>query len=152
MTRKDIKAQLLNLMIKNLETHIGQIREGLLAMKESRNNDTKSSAGDKYETGREMMQIEIDKFEMQLYKSQRLKKELCDIPLDKTFNLTVSGSLVFTNAGTYLISVGIGRVELENEPYYAISLASPIGLMLKNKKVGDQIQFNGKHITIEEIV
>ena len=139
-------------MIHNLETHIIQTRNGITAMKESRNNDTKSSAGDKYETGREMMQIEIDKLELQLYKSQRLKKELQDIPMEKTFHWVGSGGLVFTNVGTYLISVGIGKVELEKEPYYAISLASPIGSMLNNKKVGDQILFNGKQITIQEIV
>ena len=152
MKIKNIKAKLLNVMIQNLGIDIIQMEQGIQAMKESRNNDTKSSAGDKYETGREMMQIEIDKLEMQLYKSQRMRKELSDISPEKTKHAVGVGSLVFTDAGVYLISVGIGKIVLENVTYYAISLASPIGLLLHHKKVGDQIQFNGKLITIQEII
>ena len=42
----------------------------------SRNSDTKSSAGDKFETNREMTQIEISKIEKKILKTQQLITDL----------------------------------------------------------------------------
>ena len=55
------------------------------------------------------------------------------------------GSLLKTNHGMYYQTVGIGVVKLKNEVFYVISQESPIGLLLKGKKVGEQLQpFNFK--------
>jgi len=61
------------------------------------------------------------------------------------------GSLVTTDQGRYFIAIGLGAVEMEGETCYAISLASPIGQALKDKGVGDVIEFSGKRITIDAI-
>ena len=44
-----------------LEKTLDEARGEYILAKESRDSDTKSSAGDKFETGREMMQREMDK-------------------------------------------------------------------------------------------
>ena len=51
------------------------------------------------------------------------------------------GSLVKTDKGYFFISIGWGRIQIQNENYFVISIESPIGRLLKNKKEGDSIQF-----------
>lgn len=62
------------------------------------------------------------------------------------------GSLVVTDNGTYLISIGIGKIQIDDQICYAIFFASPIGGLLKDKVVGDEVQFQGRTLKIKEVV
>ena len=146
--KKQIYSQLLELTDKKIDT----AKKAIDSAKESRDNDTKSSAGDKYETGRAMMQIEMDKNEAQLSKAVKLKRELSQINIQKDYNKAEFGSLVVTNHGKYFISIGMGKIEVNKENYYCISLASPIGKLLHNKKIGDKVQFQEREFIISDIV
>ena len=146
------KEKIYNQLIKTLDSKIEALQKSIKETIESRNNDTKSSAGDKYETGREMIQIEIQKNEIQLNKTLELKKDLSIINLEKKYDKVEYGSLVMTNKGNYFISVGLGKIETENNTYYAISFASPIGKMLQNKKISDSFTFQEKKFIITDIV
>jgi len=135
-----------------IENKIDAARLNIQSAKESRDNETKSSVGDKYETGRAMMQIELEKNRVQLNKALNLKNELEQIdPNTKTQRIGF-GSMVITNIGSYFISIGIGKLRIEKESIFCISLASPIGKFLHNKKVGDKFVFQGKEIIILEIL
>ncbi|TNF41120.1 MAG: hypothetical protein EP310_07770 [Bacteroidetes bacterium] len=79
------------------------------------------------------------------------KNELLKIDINKANHKVELGSLVFTNGGNYFISIGLGKIEIENEPVYCISLISPIGKILQNKKPGEKINFQGKEIIILKI-
>jgi hypothetical protein len=59
---------------------------------------------------------------------------------------------LLTNQGNYFISVGLGKFEIEDGLFYAISMASPIGQILKNRIIGDIIQFQAKNFIIEGII
>ena len=149
--KNEIKEQLLKACEENIEKRIKSIREVLNSIEESRNNETKSSVGDKYETGRSMMQLEEEKSKSQLFEAYQLKQELVRIDVNKTSSKIEIGSLVETNRGNYYISIGLGKVRLVNELYYCISIKSPIGMKLMSKKVGDEIEFNGNKIEIRGI-
>lgn len=110
----------------------------------ARNSDTKSSAGDKHEVGRAMVQQELDKLEEQRAKLIALQQEVDRVPLDRVYDRGAFGSLVSTTSGTYFIAVGLGSIEVDGEAIYAISLASPIGQLLKGKKVGDDVTFGDR--------
>jgi hypothetical protein len=62
------------------------------------------------------------------------------------------GSIVFTQTNVFFLSVSVGKIDLENSSYFAISLQSPIGMLLKNKIKGEQINFNGTCYTITNII
>ena len=51
------------------------------------------------------------------------------------------GSGTHQNDRYFFISTGWGRIQIQDENYYVISIESPIGRLLKNKKEGDSIQF-----------
>lgn len=123
----------------------------LAATSEARNSDTKSSAGDKHEVGRAMVQQELDQLEAQLAKTRAMQQELARVPVERMYEQVAFGSLVTTEQGRYFIAIGLGVVEFAGESCYAISLASPIGQALKDKHVGDAIDFNGRRITVQSI-
>ena len=140
------------LMIEQLiDQRINEARISLEAAKESRDRETKSSAGDKYETGRSMVQIEMVKFQNQMEKLLKMKNAIGLIKVAQKTSSVKVGSLVVTDRGKYMISVGLGVVDVDNEQYYVISLASPIGKLLEGKKVGDVLDFQGKEINVLEI-
>lgn len=149
---KELKGIVYYKILDELDRKIEVIRGAIASAKDSRNNDTKSSAGDKYETGREMMQIEIEKNEVLLNQTAKQRKELARIEISEEFNKVAFGSLVETDKGTYFISIGIGKIQIEDQMCYAISLASPIGGLLKDKVVGDEVQFQGRTFSIKSIL
>jgi transcription elongation GreA/GreB family factor len=93
----------------------------------------------------------LEKNTLLLNKTVVLKNELLQIDIHKKCDKAEFGSFVQTSEGEYFISIGLGKTEIENKPVYCISLASPIGKMLQNKKVGDLFNFQGKAITIINI-
>ena len=149
---KKLKGLVYHIILKELDRKIEVINKAIAIAKDSRNNDTKSSAGDKYETSREMMQIEIEKNEVVLNQTAKQRKELARIDISENFNKVAFGSLVETDKGTYFISIGLGKIQIDDRICYAISLASPIGALLKNKIVGDELAFQGRTFLIKAIV
>lgn len=147
-----LKKILVNHLYSILDKRIETANRDIQIAKESRDNETKSTAGDKYETGRAMVQFEIEKSNVQLSKAIQLKNELAQIDLNKKLNTVVFGSIVKTNLENYFISIGLGAISVQQETFYAISLASPIGKVLNRKKVGDKVDFLGKEIIINEIL
>jgi len=150
-TIKDLKGLVYHKILEELDRKIEVISAAIASAKDSRNNDTKSSAGDKYETGREMMQIEIEKNEVLLNQTAKQRKELARINVSEEFNKVAFGSLVVTDKGTYFISIGIGKIQIDDQICYAISLASPIGALLKDKMLGDEVSFQGRSFVIKGI-
>ncbi len=149
---KDIKALICKELETLLDARLVEAEAAIAAALDARNNDTKSSAGDKYETGREMIQIEINKSETQRGKALMLKKDLARIDLHKHYTKSEFGSLVITSQEKYFLSIGFGKLTLADETYVAISLGSPIGIVLQDKAIGAKVQFQGKEFVILEIV
>lgn len=119
--------------------------------KESLLKEQKSTAGDKHETSRALVQIEIDKHAKQLQQTQKLYKVLHLIDASKKSESIELGSVVKTNKGIYFLAVPLGPQQVENQNVFFISLASPIGQALNGKKVGDSISFNGVEQEVLEI-
>jgi hypothetical protein len=136
---------------EQLSAKIATAESALVSAKSARDNETKSSAGDKYETGRELMQFEMDKQTGQLNQLKLLQGELAKINLKLPLQQAGFGSLIFTNQGNYLLSVSLGNVVLDNTSYYALSLVSPLGKMLLGKSVGDSFTFQGKEFVIQSL-
>ncbi len=121
---------------------IATIDEALLQARQAGNDDTKSSAGDKFETTRAMMHFEQEKLSGQLAETLKLREAIFNAEKTKTTDQIGLGSLVKTTLGIYFIAAGLGKVLVGNEVVFVISSASPIGQKLHGKHVGDEITFN----------
>lgn len=146
-----LKEKVIKKMNEDLTDNYNTIYQSYVDAKDSRDNDTKSSAGDKYETGRAMMQQEMDQAENRLSQIKALKNELNRLPLEESSDDVIPGSLVKTTAGMFFIGVSLGKIEVGDQMIFAISTASPLGKLLHLKKEGDTILFNGQEQKIEWI-
>jgi len=120
---------------------------------EASNDDTKSSAGDKFETTREMVSQDIARTKSLLFDARQnlqLLTSLEHVPANG--DAVRNGSLVLTNKGMFYIIISAGQLKVDGQLVFAISLASPIGQLMKGKKVGESFTFNQNAYVIEQIV
>ncbi|HZH86854.1 MAG TPA: 3-oxoacyl-ACP synthase [Brumimicrobium sp.] len=146
-----MKKQVVKAIEKELEERLNMATQTYNDALESRNNDTKSSAGDKYETSRAMMQQEMDNAEISIHQVKVFQNELNRLPLKEDSESVISGSLVETNTGIYFLGLSLGKIVVNNHVVYAISTASPLGKLLLNRKVGDFIDLNNAQQKILKI-
>jgi transcription elongation GreA/GreB family factor len=104
-------------------------------------SETKSSAGDKHETGRAMLQLEREKLGKQLAENDILKEVISKIDITKSNSLVGLGSLVYTTDTCYFIAIGVGEVVIDNQKFYIVSTKAPISQALLGKRIGDNIVF-----------
>jgi hypothetical protein len=95
----NLKKELHNLCINYVQKRIDTVEQAIKATQQAANEETKSSAGDKYETGRAMMQQETDRNQAQLNEANKLMVALNQINSYTTSKTVEAGSLVITNNG-----------------------------------------------------
>lgn len=147
-----IKKELLETCRKFVENRLNTVQETLLSYENDLQSETKSSAGDKHETGRAMLQLEMEKTGLQLIGINQMISVLDKIDISKKSKKVHLGSLVFTEKDTYFLSISAGKIIAENEVFYAISTSSPIGKLLLGKQENDTIFLQGNHFKIQKIV
>lgn len=133
------------------ESNVSAIKLALQEAQYAANNETKSTAGDKHETGRAMAQLETEKLSTQLNEALKLIQTIHQINPNQKTELIAFGSLVKTNFGNFYLSVSLGKIELDGMECFCISPVSPIGKIMLTKKEKDSFSLNGKMYVIEEI-
>ncbi|MGN7867027.1 hypothetical protein [Chryseobacterium sp.] len=143
------KQEIINIIREKITDKIRYF-ENLIAETRASNNDTKSSMGDKYETGREMLQQEINNLQRQLNETlnqQAVVQKITSEPSEKVQN----GALVKTNKGLFYISVSLGEIVFEKEKIMTVSAESPLVKMMYGKKAGESFTINTVHQQIENV-
>lgn len=143
------KTELIKLINQKLSGKI-QNFEKLIAETRASNNDTKSSMGDKYETGREMLQQEINNLQVQLnevLKQQDFLKTILVKPSDKA----EKGAIVKTERGLFFISVSLGELSFEHQKIICISPESPLAKAMNGKQKGEVFSLNNMSQKIVDI-
>ncbi|MBR9831208.1 3-oxoacyl-ACP synthase [bacterium] len=146
-----IKQQLIAQLDRILSAKLEALAASISSTQESRDSDTKSSAGDKFETSREMAQIELNNLENQAEKTARMLNELKQLKTATSPTIGY-GSIVTTNHGTYFLSIPYGKLQWGNTTYFVISMASPIGQQLNGKTTEDTFAFNGQNYKVTQFV
>src|SRR5688572_11254488 len=135
-----LKQQLHQQCLQIIDSKINDLQQAIQAIQSDSKEETKSSAGDKYETGRAMMQLEVEKLSVQLGELVKSRKVLDTIDPIKTAPIIQLGSMV--SAGTMTV---------EGSDFFCISPASPIGGLLIGKKSGDEFSFRNQKINILQV-
>jgi transcription elongation GreA/GreB family factor len=151
MQNPELKARIHSLCLASIDQRIETAKQAIAISQEAANEETKNAAGDKYETGRAMAQLEIEKDSTQLAEAQKLRQALLQINPVKSFATIQGGSLVLTTQGNFYIAVSAGQFVVDGETYVAISSASPIGAKMMGLKEGDQFQWNKKDYKINMV-
>lgn len=147
-----IKEELLKKCTEVVGIKYKTVTKIMASNKKALESETKSSAGDKHETGRAMLQLEMEKASQQFASISLMQEVLQKIEIHKKNKIGKLGSLIYTNQGNYFLAVSIGQITINEDNYFVISPSSPIGKLLLGKKKGDDFSFNGKEFKIKEIV
>lgn len=136
--------QLLTERGRELERQLGELSASVA-------NETKSTAGDKFETARAMLHIEQDQARRQLgtLNAQLAVLDMID-PL-KPSNRAGLGSLVLLSGVWYYLSTSIGKVSVDGHTLIALSLEAPLGALLKGHAPGDNLTLNGRTLVVEAV-
>lgn len=148
----DVKEALVQHCMKLINSRIQTAHQSMEAAQKAANSETKSSVGDKYETGRAMMQLEKEKNARQLAQCLQLKQQLVQTDFSSNSETIGPGSLVYTNHGNFIIGIGLGKISYDNQPWLSISTLSPIGKQLKGLKIGASFSFNNKTYEILKVL
>ncbi|KPH10919.1 hypothetical protein [Chryseobacterium sp. ERMR1:04] len=143
------KGEILSIIKTKISEKI-QNFENLIAETRASSNDTKSSMGDKYETGREMLQQEINNLQRQLNETlnqQNIIQKINAEPSSKVQN----GALVKTNKGLFYIAASLGEIVSEGQKIMTVSVESPLVKAMFGKEIEETFTINNIHQTIENI-
>ncbi|MFD2144408.1 3-oxoacyl-ACP synthase [Mucilaginibacter antarcticus] len=146
------KQKLYQQCLNYVQTRMDAAQQAIDEAQRAQQDDTKSSAGDKYETGREMAQQETNRNMAQLAEANKLKIALNTINPNVVANQVDNGAIVLTNNGNFYIGISAGALVVDEVSYFAVSLASPIGIKMRGLKAGTKFNLNGKDYSISQVI
>ena len=151
MSSKKIKEHLLLSCEQQIMQKYIIVQDKIKGIVASLDDATKSSAGDKHETARAMLQLDREQAGERLVELEKTLEVLHKINLTKTATHAHLGSLVTTNKGNFFLSISLGVLTHQNKSYYCIGLQTPIGKLLFGKQVGDTFSFRETTYQIKAI-
>lgn len=139
-------------LLSHIRALLEQRRDGyareIESLDEAASGETKSSAGDKYETAREMIAQSRRLMDGNLLESKSGLDALERMAAGPAGEKAGFGSLVETSQGWYLLGISVGEVEFVDAIVRTASLVSPIGIALKGKCPGESVAWRGGTIEI----
>ena len=135
------KSDVLDELINQLTEKSFELKDSLSSAIESRNSETKSSAGDKFETSREMAQVEISKIEKEIVKTQQLITDLT----------SKASQFIITDKGAFLISIPFGKLMVNSSEVFCISNSAPITNLLVNTEISASFKYRGVAYNVLDI-
>ncbi|QDA62114.1 hypothetical protein [Hymenobacter jejuensis] len=149
--RTTLKQQLLAECRRVQQQKADTARQAMLDVQESA-NESQGAIEDKFESFREACHIQRDLYARQLDEALSGLQVLQRVPEARPpKDQPGLGSVVVTNDQRFYISVSIGEIQVEGEPYCAISAFSPLFQAMSSSRTGESFDFRGKRYCIEEI-
>ena len=134
-----------------VDSKITYIQQLIDELKAGAENDSKSSAGDKHETSRAMMQLEQEKLMKQLQLMLQYKDFLMRINVDERNQIVKMGSVVSTDNEIFYISVALGNIAFQQRHIIVLAPTATIAKCMKGWKIGDALVYNHLNYTIRNI-
>ncbi|MBV4357436.1 GreA/GreB family elongation factor [Pinibacter aurantiacus] len=146
-----LKEQVYNQCVNIVSQRITDVQKTLDDLRESIANETKSTAGDKYETARAMLHIEQENVTKQMTDLLEQKAQLEKLSMIEASDTVIKGSLVKTDRGYLFLSIALGKIKLSDQTVVALSPQSPLGKQLMGLRVGESTLMNGTKYAVEGI-
>ncbi len=128
---------------------IATTRQAMDDAQAAANQEDKSSAGDKYETGRAMGHLQKDMYARQLLAHMQDLNALNAINVQAIYKTPAIGAFIRSSTTSFFISAGLGKQVVNGETVIFLSPASPLAQQLIQKKLGDEFDFKGKEKILE---
>ena len=136
----EIKKQLHKHCQQYVDDLIQRAQKGIYDAQQEANREQKSSAGDKFETHRAMMHLQMESFVRRLQVAQELDQLLNQVPLNTQQKVSL-GSLVITDYGLFFIALSAPICLIENQEYTCLSPQAPFYQAMRGLQTGDWIEW-----------
>ena len=150
MDCSELKSKIIEHCTNIFERKLLIINDELKHLSDAIAEDTKSSAGDKYETGREMANLEKEKLHAQALGFKNSLASLSALPERISTKVDI-GSLIKTNKEWIHVSISLGQLAVDGEKVLVISPLAPLAKLMVNKEKGETITFRNSNYQIIEI-
>lgn len=144
------KQQLLQICNTHVENRIKDYKNEIELLKESIENSDKPNNEDD-DSGNGKLMSDLEKNIGYLNEARTTQEYLKRVKTNLLTPTVALGSIVKTDSLQFFIAISLGKIELDGDAYYVISLQSPIGQLLMQKTVGDRFDFNGTKYTITKV-
>ena len=147
---KALKKKIIDECRATLSKKIVLIENELGFLSQSIAEDTKSSAGDKYETSREMANLEKGKLQSQTQAFNKALVTLEALPNNCDGSIK-HGCLIKTDSKRILIAVSLGEIIIDQLTVLVISPIAPLAQLFIKSRVGDSVSFNKVDYHIDSV-
>ncbi|WP_295180680.1 transcription elongation factor [uncultured Christiangramia sp.] len=147
-----LKQELLEKCEHFIQQKTAALQYAMQGLKQDLENESKSSAGDKFETGREMINIEWNKISNQLQQYEQMRSVLKQINVQVDSGIAKAGSIIFTENANYFISIPAGEIIVQDTRFYAIGSKAPVAIAMLGKTENDSYTFNQQNVLIKKII
>jgi hypothetical protein len=145
------KTELKDHCISIIQDRIAGLITAMTGAQAAANEETKSSAGDKYETARAMNQLEKDMLARQLAENKKELAAMMEVDIAGDHEITRAGSLISCSDMDFFLLGGLGKMMVNGATVFVISPNAPLAQSLMGKKKGDSFLFNRQTMEIREI-
>ena len=150
MALKEYKTVVIGHCKNLLSAKVEALEKDIQHLKNDISEDTKSSAGDKFETSREMANQERQKLSNQLELTRR-SLGILDTIRDLATDKIKVGHLIETDSSLIFIAISLGIELIQDQHVLVVSPNSPLGQAFLDKKTGDVVDFNSQTYLIKEV-
>ena len=147
-----LKQELLEKCEHFIQQKTAALQYAMQGLKQDLENESKSSAGDKFETDREMINIEWNKISNQLQQYEQMRSVLKQINVQVDSGIAKAGSIIFTENANYFISIPAGEIIVQDTRFYAIGSKAPVAIAMLGKTENDSYTFNQQNVLIKKII
>lgn len=146
-----LKNRILKYLLQLQSERIDELNQYQKDLSDSLQSESKSTAGDKHDTSRAMIHLEQEKLQHQSQELNHQYQRLKEIAGLEELDVVSFGALVETETDLFLLGASLGKQIVEGQVVYCIGMEAPISQSILNKRVGQELFFNGKVAAIKTI-
>ena len=135
------KTAFIELCENQLEQHLNLLQNEIESLQSDMAGESKSSAGDKFETSREMFSARLNQLEISRNHFLQQRTQLRRLKTHQPSKVVAWGSYIKTEKASFLIGIPLSIPKLEKKGIYSIGLQSPLAQAFLGKKQNDKIQY-----------
>jgi len=128
-----------------MEFGLARARTAFEELQTSLEGESKSTAGDKHETGRAMVQMEMEQAAARLSRVEGMMRQWHALEPLRGREQVRPGAIVSTDQGGFILGVAWGKFEGPGDATWrAISSDAPLAQAMQARGPGDTVEFRGR--------
>ena len=128
-----------------MEFGLARARTAFEELQTSLEGESKSTAGDKHETGRAMVQMEMEQAAARLSRIEGMMRQWHALEPLRGREQVRPGAIVSTDQGGFILGVAWGKFEGPGDATWrAISSDAPLAQAMQSLGPGDTVEFRGR--------